>query len=70
MIGGSVSVYMLGYSLFFLFQKTEIQGLVDRTVYTLTMLLGCGLIGLCTGTLGFVSSYAIIRRIYSTSKKD
>lgn len=68
MVGGASSVYMFAYSMLFLFKNTEIEGLIGCFIYTVQMVVKCSLIGLCTGTLGFISSYLFIKRIYSTTK--
>ncbi|KAI9485337.1 MAG: hypothetical protein EXX96DRAFT_5403 [Benjaminiella poitrasii] len=70
LIGASPTLYLFGYSIFYLFQKSEIVGLVSITIYVLRLTLLSGLIAVCTGTLGFVSVYLIIKRIYSTVKID
>lgn len=61
---------MFGYGAYFFMNNTNISGLVGGSVYIFNLLFGCGLVGLCTGTLGFLSSYIIIRRIYSSVKVD
>ncbi|CEP16690.1 hypothetical protein [Parasitella parasitica] len=70
LIGASPAFYMFVYGIFYYLRKTSIQGLVGGIIYVANLLIGCGLIGLCTGTLGFGSSYIIIRKIYSTVKVD
>lgn len=56
------------YGIFYFVQKSNIDGVVGGSIYILNLLLGCGIVGLCTGTLGFLSAYLIIRRIYSSVK--
>ncbi|KAG2228934.1 hypothetical protein INT48_001509 [Thamnidium elegans] len=70
MIGASPAVYMFGYGVYFLVKRTNITGLVGVSVYVLNLVIGCGFVGLCTGTLGFLSAYYIIRKIYSSVKVD
>ncbi|KAL7326661.1 hypothetical protein PS15p_208960 [Mucor circinelloides] len=70
MIGGSPALYMFAYGVFYYLQKSSIQGLAGGTIYLVNLLIGCGLVGLCTGTLGFASSYIFIRRIYGTVKAN
>lgn len=48
--------------------KFEIHGLVGGLVYTMHTLLGCTLLGLCTGALGFLSAYAVVKKIYAAVK--
>lgn len=69
MIGASPALYMFGYGIYH-FQQTKIKGLVGASIYIFNLILGCGIIGLCTGTLGFLSTYFVIRKIYSSIKVD
>ncbi|KAG2200538.1 hypothetical protein INT47_012324 [Mucor saturninus] len=68
-IGASPSLYMFLYGLYY-FQSTKIKGLVGASIYIINLILGCSVIGLCTGTLGFLSAFFVIRRIYSSIKVD
>ncbi|CAO3623423.1 unnamed protein product [Mucor hiemalis] len=70
MVGASPALYMFGYGVYFFASNTSTTGLVGVSIYILNLVLGCALTGLCTGTLGFLSAYIIIRRIYSSVKVD
>ncbi|KAI7899165.1 uncharacterized protein BX663DRAFT_222320 [Cokeromyces recurvatus] len=70
MIGASPIIYLFGYGLFYLLLKSDITGLMSMTIYVLRLIMICGMIGVCTGTIGFISTYLMIRRIYSTVKID
>ncbi|KAI8985133.1 hypothetical protein BDB01DRAFT_789023 [Pilobolus umbonatus] len=69
-LGGSSACYLFLYGLYFLMKRSNVQGLTGSCIYIINLLLGCGLIGLCTGTLGFLFSYMMIRYIYSFVKVD
>ncbi|ORY93753.1 hypothetical protein BCR43DRAFT_495268 [Syncephalastrum racemosum] len=69
-IGASSSLYMFAYALVFYWIKTEIHGVAGAIIYIVHTLLGCSLIGLCMGALGFFSTYSMVRRIYSAVKVD
>lgn len=70
MIGASPALYMFAYGTYFFAKRTSMNGLVAGSIYLLNLLLGCSVLGLCTGTLGFLSAYYIIRKIYSSVKVD
>ncbi|KAI9495121.1 Endomembrane protein 70-domain-containing protein [Zychaea mexicana] len=69
-VGGASSLYMFVYAVVFYWIRTDIQGVVSGVVYIVHTLMGCGLLGLATGTLGFFCTYSVIRRIYSAVKVD
>ncbi|KAI9256835.1 Endomembrane protein 70-domain-containing protein [Helicostylum pulchrum] len=66
MIGASPAMYMFGYGVYFLVKRTSITGLVGVSVYVLNLVIGCGVVGLCTGTLGFL---IFSTRTYDACKK-
>jgi transmembrane 9 superfamily protein 2/4 len=70
MIGASPACYLFAYGFFYYWQTSKIEGMVGASIYMVNLMLGCGLLGLCTGTLGFLSTYVVIRRMYSTVKVD
>ena len=61
--------YMISrYALVFYWIRTDMIGIASGMVYFVHTLVGCLLLGLCTGTLGFISTYTVIRRIYAAVK--
>lgn len=48
--------------------KSEIHGFVGGLVYMVHTLLACTLLALCTGALGFLSAYSVVRKIYAAVK--
>ncbi|KAI9258103.1 Endomembrane protein 70-domain-containing protein [Phascolomyces articulosus] len=69
-VGGASSLYMFIYAIVFYWIRTDIQGVVSGAIYIVHTLMGCGLLGLATGSLGFFCTYNVIRRIYSAVKVD
>lgn len=68
----SSGVYVFGYSLIFLFNQPGLEGIhvVSTLVYTGYMLLGSLMFALGTGCIGFLSSFAFVRKIYSSVHID
>lgn len=70
LVGGSSSVWIFGYLVWFYFAKLHIQGAISGLLYFFYGALGCAVYGLLTGTLGCLAAYAFVRRIYSAIKVD
>lgn len=68
----SSGIYVFGYSLVFLFTQPELKGihLISTLIYTGYMLLGSIMFALGTGCIGFVSSFAFVRKIYASVHID
>lgn len=68
----SSGLYVFGYSLVFLFTQPGLEGihLVSTLVYTGYMLLASIMFALGTGCIGFMSSFAFVRKIYSSVHID
>lgn len=68
----SSGLYVFGYSLVFLFTQPGLEGihLVSTLVYTGYMLLGSIMFALGTGCIGFLSSFAFVRKIYASVHID
>lgn len=63
-----IHVMISSYALVFYWIRTDMIGMASGMVYLVHTLVGCLLLGLCTGTLGFISTYSVIRRIYAAVK--
>lgn len=63
-----IHVLISSYALVFYWIRTDMIGMASGMVYLVHTLVGCLLLGLCTGTLGFISTYSVIRRIYAAVK--
>lgn len=48
--------------------RSDITGLASGAIFVMHTLLGCVLVGVANGALGFLSAYSVIRRIYSGIK--
>lgn len=70
LIGGSSSIWIFGYLLWYYFTKLHITGFVSSLLFFCYGFLACGVYGLLTSTIGFLSAYAFVRRIYGAIKAD
>jgi transmembrane 9 superfamily protein 2/4 len=50
--------------------KLHISGLVSSMLFFAYSFMACGVYGLLSGTVGFLSAYAFVRRIYGAIKVD
>lgn len=68
----SSGLYVFGYSLVFLFTQPGLEGIhfVSTLIYTGYMLLGSLMFALGTGCIGFMSSFAFVRKIYASVHID
>ena len=68
-LGKGACIYQrVRYAVVFYWIRTDIQGAVSGVIYIVHTLMGCGLLGITTGTLGFICTYSVVRRIYSAVK--
>lgn len=63
-IGGSSSVWVFLYCIWYYFTKLHIQGVVSSLLFFSYSFISCLVYGLLTGTVGFLTAYAFVRRIY------
>lgn len=68
----SSGLYVFGYSLIFLFTQPGLEGIhiVSTMIYTGYMLLGSFMFALGAGCIGFLSSFAFVRKIYASVHID
>ncbi|KAI9018079.1 Endomembrane protein 70-domain-containing protein [Phycomyces nitens] len=66
--GAAPSLWMAGYGLVHYLTMTTNPSVVGGLVYAVHMLLGCFLVGVSSGALGFIGAYVMVRRIYSAVK--
>ncbi|KAL8320798.1 hypothetical protein RB597_007183 [Gaeumannomyces tritici] len=69
-IGGSSSVLIFLYCIWYYFTSLHITGFVSSVLFFTYSFMACCVYGLLTGTVGFLSAYAFIRRIYGAIKVD
>jgi transmembrane 9 superfamily protein 2/4 len=67
---GSSALYLFLYSVFYFATRLEITDSIMATIYFGYMLLTSLTFFLCTGTVGFVSTYWFVDKIYSSVKID
>lgn len=68
--GGSSAFWIFAYCIWYYMFKLHITGFVSSLLFFSYSFLACAVYGLLTGTVGFLTAYAFIRRIYSAVKKD
>lgn len=68
----SSGIYVFGYSIIFLFVQPELRGIhmMSTLIYAGYMLLGSLMFALGTGCIGFLSSFAFVRKIYGSVHID
>ncbi|EPS43189.1 hypothetical protein H072_2845 [Dactylellina haptotyla CBS 200.50] len=69
-IGASSCVYIFLYSVWYYFTKLHIQGFVNSLLFFGYSFLGSAVYGVLGGTVGFLSAYMFVRRIYGAVKAD
>ena len=55
---------MFVYCIWYYFVKLHITGFVSSMLFFTYSFMACLVYGLLTGTVGFLSAYAFVRRIY------
>ncbi|KAE8385990.1 hypothetical protein BDV23DRAFT_163989 [Aspergillus alliaceus] len=68
--GASSSFWVFAYCIWYYFFHLHITGFVSSLLFFSYSFLACAVYGLLTGTVGFLTAYAFIRRIYSGVKVD
>ncbi|EGR47879.1 uncharacterized protein TRIREDRAFT_22466 [Trichoderma reesei QM6a] len=63
-VGGGSAFWVFLYSLWYYFFKLHISGFVSSMLFFAYSFMACCVYGLLTGTIGFLSAYAFVRRIY------
>lgn len=64
LVGGSSAVWVFGYCVWYYLFKLHISGFVSGLLFFTYSFMACCVYGLLTGTVGFLSAYAFVRRIY------
>lgn len=64
LVGGGSSIWVFLYSIWYYFVKLHITGFVSSMLFFTYSFMACLVYGLLTGTVGFLSAYAFVRRIY------
>ncbi|KAF7191062.1 Transmembrane 9 superfamily member 7 [Pseudocercospora fuligena] len=69
-VGGSSSIWIFLYCVYYYANHLHITGLVSTMLFFSYSFLACLVYGLLTGTIGFLTAYAFVRRIYGAIKVD
>jgi len=69
-LGGASSVWVFVYSIYYYVYVLHITGFISSMLFFAYSFLACLVYGLLTGTVGFLTAYAFVRRIYSAIKVD
>ncbi|KAG8533779.1 uncharacterized protein KY384_001520 [Bacidia gigantensis] len=63
--GAGSAVWIYIYCVWFYWTKLNIQGLISGLLFFSYCGLGCAVYGLLMGTVGFITAYTFVRRIYA-----
>ncbi|CAD6499021.1 BgTH12-04675 [Blumeria graminis f. sp. triticale] len=63
-VGSSSSIWVFAYSIWYYYNKLHIEGLVSGILFFSYMSIACAVYGLLCGTIGFLTAYAFVRRLY------
>ncbi|KAI7865593.1 hypothetical protein BDF14DRAFT_997396 [Spinellus fusiger] len=66
--GAAPALWMAGYGMVHYWCSSHSLDLMGGCVYILRMFLGCCLVGTLSGTIGFFSAYAMVKKVYSSIK--
>ncbi|EGX93369.1 multispanning membrane protein, putative [Cordyceps militaris CM01] len=69
-VGGGSAVWIFAYSVWYYMFKLHITGFVSSMLFFVYTFIACCVYALLTGTIGFLSAYAFVRRIYGAIKAD
>lgn len=64
MIGGGSALWIFLYCIWYYFAKLHISGFVSSILFFTYSFMGCCVYGLLTGTVGFLTAYTFVRKIY------
>lgn len=64
LVGGGSSVWVFLYCIWYYFAKLHITGFVSSLLFFSHSFIACCVYALLTGTVGFLSAYAFVRRLY------
>jgi transmembrane 9 superfamily protein 2/4 len=63
-VGGGSAAWVFVYCIWYYFTKLHIEGFVSGLLFFSYSFMACVVYGLLTGTVGFLTAYAFVRRIY------
>ncbi|KAJ5884703.1 Sodium:alanine symporter [Penicillium taxi] len=68
--GGSSAFWIFIYCIWYYIFKLHVTGFVSSLLFFSYSFLSCAVYGLLTGTVGFLTAYAFVRRVYGAIKVD
>ena len=69
-VGGASAFWIFMYCVWYYTTQLHIEGFVSSLLFFSYSFLACLVYGLLTGTVGFLTAYAFVRRIFSGTKVD
>jgi len=69
-VSGGSALYLMGYSIFYFFNRLNIMGFTPTLLYFMYSFLMSISFWMLTGTIGFYAAYIFIRKIYGAIKID
>ncbi|EKD17465.1 uncharacterized protein L3040_005068 [Drepanopeziza brunnea f. sp. 'multigermtubi'] len=69
-VGGGSAIWVFLYCVWYYFTKLHIEGFVSGLLFFSYSFMACVVYGLLCGTVGFLTAYAFVRRIYGAIKAD
>ncbi|KAK1755815.1 hypothetical protein QBC47DRAFT_446165 [Echria macrotheca] len=63
-VGGGSAVWVFAYCGWYFFTRLHISGVLSSVLFFSYSFIACCVYGLLTGTVGFLTAYAFVRRIY------
>lgn len=70
LVGGGSAFWVFMYCVWYYFTKLHIEGFVSSLLFFSYSFMACVVYGLLCGTVGFLTAYAFVRRIYGAIKAD
>ncbi|OAA56676.1 multispanning membrane protein [Niveomyces insectorum RCEF 264] len=70
LVGGGSAVWVFLYCIWYYFAKLHITGFVSSLLFFSHSFIACCVYALLTGTVGFLSAYTFVRKIYGAIKAD
>ncbi|RKU47526.1 hypothetical protein DL546_005126 [Coniochaeta pulveracea] len=70
LVGGGSAAWVFAYSVWYYFAKLHITGFVSSLLFFCYSFMACVVYGLLAGTVGFLTAFAFVRRIYGAIKAD
>ena len=69
-VGGASAFWIFVYSVWYFATRLHIEGFISSMLFFSYTFLACVVYALVTGTVGFLTAYAFVRRIYRGTKVD